>query len=259
MKRQIRIAHTSDVHLDGASTRGAGAGYRNSAEFAFAKIVDRIHTGGYDLFIVAGDLYDHNRIDQSDVNFVRTQLEQIECPVIMIPGNHDVFDDTSHWHRFDPHELGDHVHPIKAHDGKSIDFESLGVRISGKAMFEHAPENEPLTGEWTLHDEFWNIGVAHGQVVEIRGSTRSSQISHAEIGKSGFDYLALGHVHVWEIFHVEDVVACYPGSPVAAFASSRGGYFASINLDPQSGVTVEKVKLPEYAVPEIDPISPLYS
>lgn len=259
MKRQIRIAHTSDVHLDGSSSRGATSNFRNGAEFAFAKVVDFVVQDRYDLFIIAGDLYDHNRVNQRDIDFVRQQLDRVECPVIMIPGNHDVFDDTSHWHRFDPHELGDHVHPIKEHDGKSIDFEDVGVRIWGKAMFEHAPENEPLGGKWTLHDEFWNIGVAHGQVVDVRGSMSSSQISHEEIESSGFDYLALGHVHVWEIFNVGDVIACYPGSPVAAYASSYGGHFASITLSPESGVAIDKIKLPQFHETQEDPVSPLYS
>ena len=126
-------------------------------------------------------------------------------------------------------------------------------------MAEHAPENEPLSGKWELHDDFWNIGVAHGQVVEVRGSGSSSQISHDEIRASGFDYLALGHVHVWATYHEGEVVACYPGSPVAAYASSKGGYFAHIELDPDNGATVTQVKLPSTVEPEVDPISPLYS
>ena len=129
MKHRLKVAHTSDVHLDGTSSRGTQGGYRNGAEYAFAKVVDFVKQDAFDLFIIAGDLYDYNRINQTDIDFVRQQLQRIQCPVIMIPGNHDVHDTTSHWHKFDPLELGDHVFPIKEHEGKSIDFDDLAVRI----------------------------------------------------------------------------------------------------------------------------------
>ena len=76
-----------------------------------------------------------------------------------------------------------------------------------------------------------------------RSETSESQITHSEIEHSGFDYLALGHIHVWDTFKFGDVTACYSGSPVEAFASSHGGYYALVELDPALGVNISKNKL----------------
>ena len=70
-------------------------------------------------------------------------------------------------------------------------------------------------------------------------------ITKDEIAASGFDYLALGHVHVWDEWSLGSTIACYPGSPVQAFASSRGGFYALVDLDPESGVSVSKRRVSE--------------
>ena len=240
MKKRLRIAHTSDVHLDGRSKTGASERYKNVAEHAFAEVIRATNELECDLLLIVGDLFDHNRIQETDIEFVRSQLRELKCPTVLIPGNHDVFDQYSLWHRFNPDELGTNVFSIMEHEGTSIDFENLGVRIWGRAMAEHAPENKPLAGTPELNNQVWNIGLAHGQVVEKRVFGSSSLITEEEITESGFDYLALGHVHVWATFEYGNVVACYPGSPVAAYASSKGGYLAIVDFDDEEGISIRK-------------------
>ena len=80
--------------------------------------------------------------------------------------------------------------------------------------------------------------MAHGQVVERRIGQGSSPITRDEIRASGFDYLALGHIHVWADHSVGETVAFYSGSPVAHFAGSNGGHIAVVNLCPDNGVKV---------------------
>lgn len=242
-KRSLRFIHTSDVHLDSTSSRGDVAGFRNVAEHAFAQVVDAVIDEDVDLFLIVGDLFDHGRIKERDFDFVKSQIARVHCPVVLIPGNHDVHDDNSVWRKFDPTTLGKHVHPIMKHGGEVIQFPDLQVSLWGKAMDEHSPEFEPLGGVESHESKNWYIGMAHGQVVTNRANGSSSQITHNDIAQSKFDYLALGHVHVWDIFECGDVYACYSGSPVAAFASSRGGFYASVTLDSEHGVRIEKKPL----------------
>lgn len=241
--KPLRFIHTSDVHLDSSGSRGEVEGFRNPAEYAFAQVVDAVIDAECDLFFIVGDLFDSARIKDHDFEFVRTQINKIGCPVILIPGNHDVHDDTSLWRKFDPTELGPHVYPIMSHEGDLLDFPELGAMVWGRAMDEHSPAYEPLYGIPEHEHDSWFIGLAHGQVVQKRVSSSSSQITHSEIEHSGFDYLALGHIHVWDTFEFGNVRACYSGSPVEAFASSHGGYYAHVELDPKRGVTISKNKL----------------
>lgn len=242
-RRRLRFIHTSDVHLDSTSSRGEVEGFRNVAEHAFAQVVDAVTTEDVDLFLIVGDLFDHSRIKAHDFEFVQEQLARVECPVVLIPGNHDVHDERSVWIKYDPEALGDNVHAIMNHEGNVIEFPELNVTLWGRAMDEHSPNFQPLHGVKSNDSDSWYIGLAHGQVVTNRAEGSSSQITHDEISQSGFDYLALGHVHVWDVFDLGDVKACYSGSPVAAFASSRGGFYASVTLDSDDGIHIEKKPL----------------
>ena len=235
--RPLKLVHTSDVHLDARFGRKAEDGFRNAAERAFAAVMEAALDEAADLVLIAGDLFDNNRVGDEDFAFVRDQLARLSCPVIVLPGNHDVHDESSVWGRTALQDAGDHVHLLLDAEGESIELPELGVAAWGRAMAEHAPENEPLQGAPGRREPMWSIGLAHGLVVEARAGIGSSQITRGEIRSSGFDYLALGHVHVWSDVSEGDTVACYPGSPVAGYSTSAG-YVAVASLCPERGVAV---------------------
>ena len=254
MARPLRFIHTSDVHLDSTATRGEIAGFRNVAEYAFAKVVEAVIEKECDFFLIVGDLFDHGRIKAHDFDFVKEQIQRLTCPVVLIPGNHDVHDELSLWRRYDPQKLGSHVYPIMDVSGCLVELPELDVEVWGRAMDEHSPEFKPMLGVQASQTDKWSIGMAHGQVVDHNVQTSSSQITHEEIGSCGFDYLALGHVHVWQTYCINDVQACYSGSPVEAFASSKGGYYAQVDLHPQHGVSLEKCRI-ESPIKQKEPVA----
>ena len=237
-RRRVKLVHTSDVHLDGRFAHELPGGYRNPAERAFAAVVDSVLAEAADLLLIAGDLFDNSRVGEADFAFVAEQLARVACPVIALPGNHDVHDERSVWRRIAARDAHQHVYLLLDTAGASLDFPDLGVRVWGRAMVEHTPDNEPLADTPARRDGVWNIGMAHGLVVDERAGIGSSQITRAEIRGSGFDYLALGHVHVWSDVSEGDTAACYPGSPVAGYASDRGGHVAVAILCPERGVEV---------------------
>ncbi len=238
--RRVKLVHTSDVHLDGRFSSEAPGGFRNPAERAFAAVVDVALDEAADLLLIAGDLFDNNRVREEDFTFVAAQLARVACPVIALPGNHDVHDAQSVWRRIVARSTANHVHLLLDVAGASIDFPELGVTAWGRAMEAHTPENEPLDGAPARRQGVWNIGLAHGLVVEERAGIGSSQITRREIRDSGFDYLALGHVHVWSDMSEGPTTAFYPGSPVAGYASDPGGHVAIATLCPQQGVAVSR-------------------
>ena len=236
----LKVVHTSDVHLDGRVADERVHGFRNGAERAFAAVVDVTIAEQADLFLIVGDLFDHARVDERDFEFVCEQLARTRAEVVLIPGNHDVHDERSVWHRIALADAGHHVRVMLEHDGETLEFDELNTRVWSRAMAEHAPDNVPLGNVPRRREGAWNIGLAHGQVVPKRAGLGSSQITHSEISESGFDYLALGHIHVWGDVSQGAVTACYPGSPVAAFASVHGGHVAVATLCPDAGVRVHK-------------------
>jgi DNA repair exonuclease SbcCD nuclease subunit len=248
----IKLVHTSDVHLDSRYTSDVEGGFRNGAERAFAAVVTCTKAENADLLLIVGDLFDHNRVGESDFDFVCSQLARVTCPVVLLPGNHDVHDESSVWHRLEAAGTGGHVHALLDHDGERIELNDIGTKVWGRAMAEHAPDNVPLSDTPNRQEHAWNIGMAHGLVVSERAGYGSSQITHNEIRTSGFDYLALGHVHVWGDMSQGSTQACYPGSPVAAYASINGGHVAIVTLCPETGVDVERRQIDwREAVPDL--------
>ncbi len=238
MFRQLKVVHTSDVHLDSRGDAPRVGGFRSRAERAFAGVVDTTLNEAAELLLIAGDLFDNNRVDDSNIEFVHGQFQRLSCPVVMLPGNHDVHDRHSVWNRFDFDAAGEHVHGLMSHAGASVTLDDIGVRVWGRAMSEHAPENYPLRDAPARRHGYWNLGMAHGQVVERRIDQGSSPITRDEIRASGFDYLALGHIHVWGDHSDGGTVAYYCGSPVAHFAGANGGKVAVVTLCPRDGVSV---------------------
>ena len=231
MNTHLRIVHTSDVHLDNSSQ-----GDHHSAE-TFRRVVDTVLSEEADLFLIAGDLFDHNRVKQHAVDLVYEELARVPCPVVLIPGNHDCVADDSVYHRIDFSEAGSHVHALSREHGNRVMLDELHATVWGKGMVEHEPENKPLAGVPERHEDHWPIGMAHGYFVEDAQSERSSLITPSEIAESGLDYLALGHVHVYMDVSRGNTRACYPGSPSRQYAGS--GCVVRVTLDPGRGVHFE--------------------
>jgi exonuclease SbcD len=233
------ILHTSDIHLDNDIGR---AGEESSAQLGFMNVVDRAIEMDVDLFLLAGDLFDHNRVKQPCLDFTSEQMSRLKCPVVMIAGNHDCLADYSIYHSYDPREAGSHVHFIKSATGDCIEFDEFGIRIWGRSIVDHAPENKPLEGVPEHSFDGWNLGMTHGYYVNRGGTSFSSLITPEEIAASGFDYLALGHVHVFSEIEHGDTLAAYPGSPNLAHGSHEKTA-AHIVLDPATGVQLNRLIL----------------
>jgi len=221
MIRPLKIAHTSDVHLhdgdDGQHVRDA-----------FARVIDAVLDVHSDLFLIAGDLFDHNRIQGDVIDFVYEQLARVSCPTVIIAGNHDCWEERSVLRRMDFRHAGHHVTLLDEAEGKRVEFAELHATVWGRCMLDHDPTNKPMGGSPPRKADLWHIGMAHGLYTDDPESDRSSLITPREIADSGFDYLALGHVH-------GNTLACYPGVPAAYYGTTQSGCMALVELTPGAG------------------------
>lgn len=225
MIRSLRIAHTSDVHLhdgpDGAPAREA-----------FAQVVDTVRSSGADLFLIAGDLFDHNRVEGQSIEFVIAQLGRVACPTVLIAGNHDVWDHRSVLRRTDFAQAGGHITLLNQPEGMRVSFPQLHATVWGRCMLDHDPSNRPMAGAPSRAGDLWHIGMAHGLYSDDPATQRSSLITPDEISRSGFDYLALGHVHAHRQMRHGNTLACYPGVPLASEGTATNGCLAIVDLTP---------------------------
>ena len=130
-RRRIKIVHTSDVHLESDTFGKSEEGqiYRGRIQSAFQKVVDRVIEESADLFLIAGDLFDSNRIPASGAEFVHSELARVTCPVVLIPGNHDCYDHRSIYKKVDFTAAGPHVHTLIEEEGTTIQFPHLQATV----------------------------------------------------------------------------------------------------------------------------------
>jgi DNA repair exonuclease SbcCD nuclease subunit len=241
-RRSLRVIHTSDVHIDWDVFSGERReSARRRVQGAFKRVVDTLREERADLFLIAGDLFDSSRVDRGPVDFVMSELSRVSCPVVLLPGNHDCYDEHSVYRRVDFSEAGSQVHVVTAVEGERLEFPDLDATVWGRAMVDHDPSNQPLADIPPRLADCWNIGVAHGLLATTGAELRSSLITPRQIEDSGLDYLAMGHLHVFREVSQRSTRACYSGSPVPLVPDGpKGGSVALVDLDPVSGVTLSE-------------------
>jgi DNA repair exonuclease SbcCD nuclease subunit len=241
------VLHTADVHLDSDSYGNPAerAAHRERGRRVFQRIVDRALTDQVDLLLIAGDLFDHNRVRDETVEFVRTELDRLRQPVIIpaviLPGNHDSLHTNAIHDRHDLTAGASHIHVIRRLNGETIDLPELDAVVWGRAMEEHEPEFQPLAHIPGRDDRRWCLAMAHGFFYEDRQRPeRSSPIFADEVRDTGWDYLALGHQHVRTDVSQGRVAAWYAGAPVIEWGGGHPeGAVLCIDCSEEAGIRVE--------------------
>ena len=226
-RMKLRILHTSDFHLNSSG---------DNACQSLESLVNAAVRSAVDLVIIAGDLFDHSKVDDELVSFAAEQLRRMAIPTVVIAGNHDCLTPGSAFERLDLWKECDNVRILREPDGEILDLPSLGVSLWGKSIDSYDYDVRPLEGiPQPKGDGQWNIAVAHGYYVSsIPPSFPSYNITKEEIIRSGWDYIALGHIPQFRCICDEPVKACYSGSP------SLTGAFALVDLSEESGVQVAR-------------------
>ncbi|MGH7304289.1 MAG: metallophosphoesterase family protein [Candidatus Rokuibacteriota bacterium] len=241
-RRPLRVLHTADVHLesDGYGDRSQQAAHRARGRRVFQRIVDRALSDQVDLFLIAGDLFDHNRVSDEAVDFVRSELARLRQPVVILPGNHDALYTNAIYDRHDLTAGASHVRVISRLNGEAIDFPALDAVVWGRAMEEHDPGFQPLAHIPGRDDRRWHLAMAHGFFYEARQRPdRSSPIFADEVRDTGWDYVALGHQHVQTNVGQGPVAAYYAGAPGDWSGGNPVGTVLRIDFSIDGGIQVE--------------------
>jgi DNA repair exonuclease SbcCD nuclease subunit len=242
-RRPLKILHTADIHLDSDSyghtdqRQAHRALYRRS----FQAIVEHAMGAAVDLMLIAGDLFDHNRVPDETVWFVQEQLRRLRQPVVILPGNHDCLYTNAIYDRHNIAAACRNVRVITELHGQRLEFPELDLVLWGRAMEEHEPGFHPLAHIPTRDAQHWHIAMAHGFFYgERRDAERSSPIFAEEIRDTGWDYIALGHQHALTNVSQGRVVAYYPGAPLVNWRSHPpNGHVLLLDLSPEQGITVQ--------------------
>ena len=223
-RQKRRLLHTSDLHLDLLGDKACQS---------LETLVNLAKKLKVDLVIIAGDFFDHNRVDDNLVIFAIEELNRLAVPVVILPGNHDSLVPGSVFNRKNLWDSCPNVQIIREPSGQTIIFHELGISVWGRPIISYSGDTQPLTGTVSDHNGFWHVGVAHG-----------SYANGEEIAASGSDYIALGH---WPNFR------CVCSSPAKAYyCDSPSMLFPESTVNIIDLVDGEEVKVMPYSLQHIE-------
>ena len=223
-----RILHTSDVHLQSLGGKEC---------YSLEAVVDLAISAGVDMVIIAGDLFEHNRVEDDVISFAAKQLKRLPMPAVILPGNHDCLIPGSVYHRMKLWDGATNVHVFRTPQGETLDLPELGVSIWGKPIDAHDATIQPLEGVPRPQGKgYWHIAVAHGYYAGPKSRPVSGfRITKEQIAMSGQDYVALGHWANFMCVCDKPVCAYYCDSPSWTFPNSTVNI---VNFSDEEGVLV---------------------
>ncbi|PKB68156.1 MAG: hypothetical protein BZY82_01305, partial [SAR202 cluster bacterium Io17-Chloro-G3] len=221
----MRLIHTSDIHL--------GDPYGHPASIlALQKVVNAVGDQEPDYLLLSGDVFDNQRIDDDVIRYFLDEISRAQVPSIVLPGNHDLMNDTSIYSRVIFDHSPENLYVFREPTGQLISFKHID--FWGKAMNEHSPSFRPVEGMPDASSGKWLVSMAHGHFEEkTTCSGRSSLIFPEDISSLNCDYLALGHWDVHTDISQGAVIAVYSGCPMGIGGGS--GSVTAVELSLASG------------------------
>ena len=206
----IKIVHCADVHLDSpfivGNPRDAGL-KRMELRSTFTSFIMSAKNYGARLVLISGDLFDDSYISKDTANLLQREMASFsECRFFISPGDSDPY------HSKSPYKMmkwSDNVHIFKSNDMTRIEVPELNLDVYGYAFTDKTLQTNPFTNRKPQNPSRINILVGHGDT--MRGSLYCP-ISAGDIERSGFDYVALGHLHeTTGIIQIGESYLAYPG------------------------------------------------
>ncbi len=199
----ITFLHAADIHLDSPLKgleryENAPVGrIRGATRRAFTRLIDLAIEKSVDFVLIAGDLYDGDWRDYNTGLYLVRELNRLrdhKIPVFVIAGNHDAANKMTR-----ALTLPDNV-KLLAHDRpETAMLKDLDVAIHGQS-FAKAAVTENLAAAYPAPvSGCVNIGLLHTGLGGADGHERYAPCTLEELRLRGYDYWALGHIHLRQV------------------------------------------------------------
>ena len=252
--REVRIVHTSDLHLD-ASFRATGVPSAHARERgiahleAFDRVVDLARAADAHVLLIAGDLFEAAYTRPATVRHVAKKLQTWAKPVCIAPGNHDPIRADS------VYSLAEWPENVTLFGGRwsAVSFPDLGLTVHGRG-FTEPEEHERLFDGLRIESSALGVVVAHGSDESSRPDRHQPYrpFTVAELDRLPVAYVALGHFHGHAVLPTQRVAAAYSGSPIAQGFQDHRPHGALLVRLTQDSVDLELRSFPSRRFLSID-------
>ena len=242
-REPLRFVHTADLHLDSPlkslATRDPSLAHavRTASRTALTRTVDLCVDEAVDALVIAGDLYDGDQRSMHTAAALTREMRRLHeagVPAYVVRGNHDARSRITR-----ELALPDNVHGYDGRGGTHL----LG---DGRAAFHgvsftkaHAPES--LVAKFRApRPDAWNVGVLHTSLAGAEGHDVYAPCAVADLVGRGYDYWALGHVHVRAVHREHAPAIVMPGNPQGRDMGEDGPRSVTLaTLDEAAGTRLE--------------------
>lgn len=199
----MKILHCADLHLDSSlrSNLPTAKSRERKKEIvnAFCRLVDFAKKNKVTAVIIAGDLFDTNRMLLSTRDLVLGQIESCQdTDFLYLCGNHDAGKSLA---------ACDLPKNLKLFNDRWTEYSYGNVSVLG---VELTGENcRHIYGSLQLDKAKFNIVTMHGELSTASGE---DAVNRFQLADKGIDYLALGHYHSYDSGALDKKgIWCYPG------------------------------------------------
>ncbi len=209
----MKFVHIADMHFDVPFTtlnkNELGNSRRLDQRKALKKIIEYIKENKIEYLFISGDLYEHEYVKQSTIEYINNLFSEIPNTKIYItPGNHDPYLQNSYYNKFNWNK---NVYIFKSNIEKisenNIDIYGFGF----DNFYMKASEYSKIQIE---NPEKINILITHGS---LEGGTTEdleyNPMNKNKLENLKFNYIALGHIH--KTNYKEEQKIIYPGSTIS--------------------------------------------
>lgn len=183
----MRFIHIADVHLGAQPDIGAAYSAERPRELwdSFSRVVHLCEQEQTDVLLIAGDLFHRQPLirELKEVNYLFSTLSHTE--VVFIAGNHDYVKRDSYYRTF---QWSANVHPLLGSELGYVMLEKLQLAVYGFSYHTREIPEERYHVKAPDRAKY-EILLAHG------GDEKHVPVRREQLESSGFDYIALGHIH----------------------------------------------------------------
>ena len=236
--RDIVIVHSSDLHLGDVATAAAWGG---DDTLPLRQVLAAAGAVKADLVVLAGDIFEHNRLALEFLERTARILGDCGMPVVILPGNHDPATPDSVYRR-GPMAEPENVAILGVTHARAVTFSEFGLEVWGHAHRDY-DDMVPLRTPPPRRTR-WQIAMAHRHYLpqpdRAAGPNPAWLIGREGIARTAVDYLALGHWNRAGRVGGRGVPAYYSGSP------DLSGSVNVVRLKPGGEVAVRRRRLEHF-------------
>ena len=210
----MKFIHMADMHFDAPFTNlsdkeNFGSIRRMDQRAVFKKIIDYIKSNNINYLFISGDLYEHQHIRNTTIEYINNLFKEIENTKIFIaPGNHDPYLNNSMYANFKWNKN------VIIFDSNIKKYSCEDVDIYGYGFTDFYCEESKINELKIENENKISILVMHANLDQT-DNNGYNDVKTKELEKIGFNYIALGHIHKrnFEDNILKNII--YPGSTIA--------------------------------------------